>query len=532
MKRFFLPLLALAALFAGSYVLLVGSEVSAQSSFDNPSLTDKLYVGSNISKTDVTMNYMQLFAEAWPNTNFNVFNDDNYWWITNEYVNIQGSSTWAIQVSWIPKSDLGHCSYGNRQYASQWENTNDFMRTSYYCTLNKFDNYQWFGVYRLSDDSPVQQHSSHENGNTGYGMTWGYEITDDWKIGQSPQNWYPAISINKIFPQLPRPSGWQNVVESTIYIANAPFQNPNNGETDVEAPSQGGSGEEKEIRRPQFTYQQNNRSLTVNPYLPEPVLPDFSPELDEGYTFVDYYVNWTLWKCPDGGFDPVGQVCNNGSPTLIQTELKPNEEQFTFNDIEEYGTYQVEAEFWAQQCYRYPSYPATPDHCFYSALRAHFDDEPFDYVNTYVVLEMDGRASIGDTSGMVCTVGGHCQPASAVCHDQPNFVASMNCRMQGPLSIGIINPSINAVKKLANSIIVPMTPQCSIPLSNIKIAQTTLPLSNIGTTLCATTDKVHHTFPFVRIIVNALMALAILGFIIYRINLLLNNEKNDILEQV
>ncbi len=531
MKRLFYLFLAFTALLAVSSALSPAASASAQSAYTSPANTEKLYVGSNIQKREVT-NHIQLLQDAWPNTNFNVFDPDvNYWWITNNYISTPQGQQWIIMVSWAPKSDVGHCSYGNRQYRVQWENVNDYLQSSYYCTLTTFDNYQWFSAGQIEADGVPFQGPSHENGQTGYGLSWGYEITDDYKINQSPQNWYPAISMNFFFQDIHRPNGYQTTVPNYLFVAFAPFQNPNNGELDVDPPSQGGNDVEKQIRQPKFSGQLSNLDITLNPYLPEPELPDFTPELDDGYTFQGYYIGWNIWKCPEGGYDSVGQVCNGGSPTLEKEELKPVDQSFSIK-VSSYGTYQAEAEYWVQQCYRYPSYPATPDHCFYSQLRAHFNDADFDYINTKIALDVDGKSQIFDTVNMVCTVGGLCVPPAQICHNQPNFMASANCRLQSALGIGLLNPSLTAFKKLLSGIIVPAQPNCSIPLQDIRVSSKTIPVSTFGPKVCASTATMHQGFPIIRILINAVFALAILSFIIYRVNKLLDNRKNDILEQV
>lgn len=290
-----------------------------------------------------------------------------------------------------------------------------------------------------------------------------------------------------------------------------------------------GGEADKEIRQPQFTYQQNDKAIKATPYSPEPALPDFTPELDEGYTLQGYYLGWNVWKCSTD-FDSLTGTCN-GTMTLIDDSFTPVDGNYEFT-VTEYGNYQLEAEYWAQSCYRYPSYPATPDYCFYSQLRAHFDSSDFDYVNTYKNLIIDGRSITGDTKGEVCNVGGYCTPATAICHTIDSFIERLNCEMSGQLSVGLLNPSLQAVKTLVASVVVPTTPSCTIPLPNPVISGKTLNLSTMGSNLCTGSQTMRTTFPVIPVLVNAVFAMAILSFIIFRVNRLMDNNKHDVLEKV
>lgn len=292
-----------------------------------------------------------------------------------------------------------------------------------------------------------------------------------------------------------------------------------------------GNETEKETRRPHFTFQQYDKKITANPYAPEPTLPDFTPELDEGYYHEGYYIGWNVWKCPTE-FDSVTGTCaDSGILELIDEELKGVSDPYELT-LSEYGSYQLEAEYWAQSCYRYPSYPATPDYCFYSKLRAHFLTSDFEYVNTFKNLIVDGRTITGNTKGEVCNVGGYCQPSTAICYELESFIEKMNCQLADTMSVGLLNPSIQAIKQLLNGIIVPSNPTCSIPLQNITVASQVIPVSTLGPQLCASAAQVRTGFPIVSILVNAAFALSILSFVIYRINRLLDNNKHDVLERV
>lgn len=284
----------------------------------------------------------------------------------------------------------------------------------------------------------------------------------------------------------------------------------------------------EEIRRPHFAFQLNDKQITATPYSPDPPLPDFTPELDEGYSFLGYFINWTVWRCP-GDFDQLTGTCSeelqmedNAFPTV--------DENYSFT-VPEHGNYQVEAEYWAEQCYRYPSYPETPDYCFRSPLRAHFENEPFDYVNTYKNLVVDGRITTGDTKNEVCNVGGYCQTEELICHEIDVFIDKLYCQMSPQLTIGVLNPSITSVKNLLNAILV-NTPQCTIPLADIDISGNVFPLSQAEDTMCDSSQQIRTAFPIIPIVVNAIFALSVLAFIIYRVNKLLDNNNHDIVEKV
>lgn len=313
------------------------------------------------------------------------------------------------------------------------------------------------------------------------------------------------------------------------YYANLDVQYPP-GYTGQQIPGSDPANQpDKEIRRPNFVYQLNNKSVSATPYAPEPDLPDFSSELDEGYYFEGYYMGWNLWKCP-GDFDELTGVCSS-TLTLIDDQLLPVDANYKF-DVTEYGNYQIEAEYWAQSCYRYPSYPTTPDYCFYSKLRAHFTSSDFDYVNTFRNIAIDGHSEVGDTKDLDCTEGGYCTTPVVNCSGIDNFVDKLNCQLSGQLSVGLLNPSLTAVKKLINGVVVPSSPTCTIPLQNITVVGHVIPISSAGPKMCSAAQQVRQGFPIVPIVVNAIFALSILAFIIHRINKLLDNDQHDVLEKV
>lgn len=153
--------------------------------------------------------------------------------------------------------------------------------------------------------------------------------------------------------------------------------------------------------KPDFTYQVNSKDVTAKDY--NQTLPTFTP--DEGYTFSGYSVEWSLFKCAQ--FTTPGNVCENGS--LADHQIQPQDQQYQFS-VDTFGDYTLSAQYLVQQCYRYPSYPTTPDNCFYVDLQTEMPD--YNFLTTTVHLPIDGSTINGDTKEGECDTSGFCTPPS------------------------------------------------------------------------------------------------------------------------
>jgi len=155
------------------------------------------------------------------------------------------------------------------------------------------------------------------------------------------------------------------------------------------------------VIRPDFSYEINNKDFTLKDHNQE--LPDVP--IGEGYTGKGYQIEWTINRC--GGWNGDTKICSN--PEQVGYEILPQGEQYTYTG-DAYAYYQISAQYIYQQCYRYPSYPATPDNCFYTNLSSDLDD--YDFISTTVTINVDGSQISGDTKDTSCDASGYCEPAS------------------------------------------------------------------------------------------------------------------------
>lgn len=507
MKGFFLPLLALPVLLGALFALFNASPVSAAVDPSSIQIVTDLKVTSTIacSEQDWTTDWINVMSNP---DGEGVNNGVSYHWqdaglqddIEQAWANRSYSGVSQVFEAGSATNRIGFLIYfqvGGTKPTATYE---DYGFTALMTNIGTESGSTGHYLYAFADaDCEMQIYNAGSGGSGGYAVLLGQNSTA-----------YPR---------------------EAPYYANVTVVYPEGYDGEEIPGSDPANQPDKELRRPQFVYQLSDKAIKATPYSPDPELPDFSSELDEGYYFNGYYIGWNLWKCPGNGFDPVGQVCDGGTPALTDDQLLPVDQEYNYS-VTAYGTYQVEAEYWVQQCYRYPSYPATPDYCFYSQLRAHFPNADYDYVNTYKVLTVDGRSETGDTKEMECNAAGFCQPATEICYELDSFIERLNCQMAGQLSVGLLNPSINAVKKLINGVVVPSSPTCNIPLGNITVVGQTIPLSQAGPKMCSSAQQVRNGFPVIPIVVNAMFALAILAFVINRVNRLLDNQKHDVLEKI
>lgn len=170
---------------------------------------------------------------------------------------------------------------------------------------------------------------------------------------------------------------------------------------DYDGPDVPDNGGGKTTVKPDFTYSVNNKDVQAKDYNLD--LPAVEP--DEGYTIQGYSVEWSLFKC--ASYTEVGNICHDSD--LVKYQIMNQNDTFNYS-VSDYADYHLQANYLVQECYRYPSYPATPDYCFYVDLGAELPD--YDFTSTTVHLKIDGSAFSGDTKEGECDVSGFCEPPS------------------------------------------------------------------------------------------------------------------------
>jgi hypothetical protein len=158
----------------------------------------------------------------------------------------------------------------------------------------------------------------------------------------------------------------------------------------------------KQIIKPDFTYAANGKDVTAKDF--NQTLPAVTP--DAGYTIQGYSVEWSLFKCAT--WTDVGNICG-GTADLVDHKIQDQNQQYAYT-VSDLSDYTLSAQYLVQECYRYPSYPATPDNCFYVSLSAELPT--YNFTTTTVHLKIDGSAIAGDTAGATCDVSGFCTPPS------------------------------------------------------------------------------------------------------------------------
>lgn len=181
------------------------------------------------------------------------------------------------------------------------------------------------------------------------------------------------------------------------------------------------SGARKQVIRPDFLYSVDYKTLKakdVNQNLPKPT------KLADGYTFKGYQVEWSLFSCGDSGTTSIS--CP--SPELKKYGSLDQVSEF-FHTVSDYGRYKLSAKYLLQQCYRYPSYPATPDRCVNLTNR---DFKNYDFIDTTVILNINGKNISGDTRAMDCSELGYCEekPELKDCSVYgANIIAAIGCHL-------------------------------------------------------------------------------------------------------
>lgn len=275
-----------------------------------------------------------------------------------------------------------------------------------------------------------------------------------------------------------------------------------------------------ELLRPDFIAQISNKNIISHDY--NSSLPSFTP--DQGYTFISFEIEWSLWQCVNS-FDDITGMCDEH--VLINYDILPQDSDYTYQ-VQDYGDYVLEAEYQVQQCYRYPSYPTTPDYCFYSDLSAILPD--YDAVATTKHLLIDGSSYTVDTKELLCNAAGYCQEAENICYDQPDFMSRLQCEFSKQMTVGIINPSLQSVKSLLTSLTVSDNPQCIIPFGDVTYIGETIPLSTFDDSACSFTEDVHSAIPLLSVVTNFILALSLFSMVIAIINKLTDEKNHNMIE--
>lgn len=275
--------------------------------------------------------------------------------------------------------------------------------------------------------------------------------------------------------------------------------------------------------RPQFTYQLHDRSLTAHDYAQD--LPTFEPE--PGYNIVSYEVQWSLFKCDDKGYDSKLNICN-GSPVQVGYSIISQDQDFT-TSVQEYGDYFLSAKYQVQQCYRYPSYPATPDYCFYVDLGVKFKD--YDFTKTEIHLIIDGRSETGDTSQLRCGVDGKCKSLEVTCDSQV-FIEKVTCEINKRTKFGLFNPMLDSLISLFKSLSVPASPTCRLNINDVTIFNKKFSTSEYGVWVCQQSLLFRQKFPVISISVNFMLAMTAVYVFIRIYNSWLNDRDNDLIKGV
>lgn len=351
MKRWLNGLFAL--LFAVSYTVSLGSSfVSAASVYDDIFWSiDKVYLpvwnGTSYDHEDVTTNYFQY-----------VVDEDALESLEDA---IYGNGAWLV-VS------------GNDSLSIFWSDDKDVTKTSFFESI--------------------------------YGPAWGIEYngTNSWnhiRIWDEPLNGgiKNQVFLNQTSETIillgdmpsPQPTDYGVFVSTYDNIYPAGYEGneiPNDHSPVIKI-------------HPEFQYSVSLKTVTVSDINQQ--LPEYTP--DEGWTTQGYAIEWSLFKCDI--WDDVGKICEN--PTLENLNIQPQGNQYSY-DVPSYGDYYLSAQYLVQECFRYPSYPLTPDYCVYVDLGTVM--EGYDFDPTSVYLEINGNNIAGDTRDSVCDSSGYCEPPS------------------------------------------------------------------------------------------------------------------------
>jgi len=340
---------------------------------------------------EVTTSYMgdaiQYFNSHGQSDKANKISDaidpDNYYWAVFQETATNGAFKQIRFVALKKNSTSGYYSFGTGASMG-----NRYNAEGVYFPVN-FDNYvpetTHLG-FTLDLDSSCNKRANFVDGGFQLGVS---SISENTNAGF-------GYFVNTVFP----PTDPSTTLEIGIFLINMPFQAPT-GYTGEE-PDTG--FQTKTTVKPEFTYDVLNKSVSARDIATD--LPTYTPT--DGWSFEGFTIEWTLYHCKDG-FEPVGSICNGSEIAKYQQTKQTDEFKF---EVGEYGDYTLEAQYLAVECYRYPSYPATPDYCVTIDYGQAAQFEDYDFVPTTVYLEINGQSITGDTRDAECDVSGFCEAPS------------------------------------------------------------------------------------------------------------------------
>jgi len=279
-------------------------------------------------------------------------------------------------------------------------------------------------------------------------------------------------------------------------------------------------GSSTSILAPNFQYTISNKNIKATDLNQElPVI-----EVESGYYSNGYQVEWSLFKCTSYS----NSTCIDSKLVNYQLLLQSQGYEYT---TESYGDYELTAQYLVQQCYRYASYPATPDYCFMVDLGQVLE-------STHIVSPVTKHfilafmvTSTGDTSEESCYIDGTCVlPSELPCATDLPFFEKSNCIIGKQLKVGILNPTITALADMLKKVQVPADPTCgfNIPVATIT-DNNSIDLSGVITKACATSEDILESISIIMVVSN--FGLSILLFNLTRrlVNKITSPDDHDII---
>jgi hypothetical protein len=279
-------------------------------------------------------------------------------------------------------------------------------------------------------------------------------------------------------------------------------------------------GPEIQVLAPNFQYTISNKNIKATDLNQElPVI-----EVESGYYSNGYQVEWSLFKCTSYS----NSTCIDSKLVNYQLLLQSQGYEYT---TESYGDYELTAQYLVQQCYRYASYPATPDYCFMVDLGQVLESTHIvsPVIKHFVLAFM--VTSTGDTSEESCYIDGTCVlPSELPCATDLPFFEKSNCIIGKQLKVGILNPTITALADMLKKVQVPADPTCgfNIPVATIT-DNNSIDLSGVITKACATSEDILESISIIMVVSN--FGLSILLFNLTRrlVNKITSPDDHDII---
>jgi len=141
-----------------------------------------------------------------------------------------------------------------------------------------------------------------------------------------------------------------------------------------------------------------------------------------------------------------------------------------------------------------------------------------------------GKFVSGDTNVDSCT-NSICSPPNTNCGARDGFLNVFMCQYNAQLSIGILNPTINALKDLFSSMFVSTTPICELSMPDAPLpGGRVFSSSGLSTSICSTSDKIKNAFPLLSSISNLAFSFMTMVLIFKIVNRLSDLNNNNIIE--